>query len=250
VPRLVYGVRPVLEALRARARDVNLILAAAGETQRGVREVIAAAGAAGVGVETKPRTVLDELAVGGSHQGVVAVVGEYPYADPEDLLAVARDRGEAPLLVVLDGVQDPQNLGALVRSAHVLGAHGLVVPQDRAAPVTPAAVKASAGATEHLRVARVVNLARALEGLKAAGLWVAGGVAEGGSAPWELDFTEPTALVVGAEGKGIRPLVLKHCDFQVRIPMVGQVASLNVAAAGAVLLYEAARQRLEARRAG
>jgi len=206
-----------------------------------------AARAVEVAVETRARAVVDEMAGGGNHQGVCAVVGEYPYVDPEDLLEVARARGEAPLVVVLDGVQDPQNLGALVRSAHVLGAHGVIIPQDRAAPVTPAVVRASAGATEHVKIARVVNLARALDGLKEAGLWIAGGVADDGSAPWEVDLTGPTALVVGAEGKGVRPLVLRQCDFLVRIPMLGRVASLNVSVAGAVLLYEAVRQRLGAR---
>ncbi|MBI5478694.1 MAG: 23S rRNA (guanosine(2251)-2'-O)-methyltransferase RlmB [Deltaproteobacteria bacterium] len=247
MPRLVYGIRPVLEALRARARDVSLLVVAEGETQRAVREVVDAARAAEVAVEAKARAVVDEMTGGANHQGVCAVVGEYPYVEPEDLLEVARARGEAPLLVVLDGVQDPQNLGALVRTAHVLGAHGLVIPQDRASPVTPAVVRASAGATEHVKVARVVNLARALDTLKQAGLWIAGGVAEEGSAPWEVDLTAPTALVVGAEGKGIRPLVLRQCDFLARIPMLGRVASLNVSVAGALLLYEALRQRLGAR---
>jgi 23S rRNA (guanosine2251-2'-O)-methyltransferase len=244
VSRVVYGIRPVLEALRARARDVSLLLVVEGETQKAVREVVDAARAAEVAVETKARVVVDEMAGHGNHQGVCAVVGEYPYVEPEGLLETARARGEAPLIVVLDGVQDPQNLGALVRSAHVLGAHGIIIPQDRAAPVTPAVVRASAGATEHVQVARVVNLARALDALKEAGLWIAGGVADSASAPWDVDLTGPTALVVGAEGKGIRPLVLRQCDFLVRIPMLGRVASLNVSVAGALLMYEALRQRL------
>jgi 23S rRNA (guanosine2251-2'-O)-methyltransferase len=247
VARVVYGVRPVLEALRARAREVSLLVVVEGEAQKAVREAVDAARAAEVAVEFKARAIVDEMAGHGNHQGVCAVVGEYQYVDPEDLLQTAKARGEAPLVVVLDGVQDPQNLGALVRSAHVLGAHGIIIPQDRAAPVTPAVVRASAGATEHVQVARVVNLARALDALKEAGLWIAGGVADEGSAPWEVDFTSPTALVVGAEGKGVRPLVLRQCDFLVRIPMLGRVASLNVSVAGAVLLYEAVRQRLAGR---
>jgi 23S rRNA (guanosine2251-2'-O)-methyltransferase len=177
------------------------------------------------------------------HQGVVAITGEYPYAQLDEILNVAGRAGVPPLVLVLDSVQDPQNLGALVRTAHVVGAHGIVIPKDRAVGVTPVVVKASAGATEHMKIAQVVNVARALEELKAAGLWVVGAVAAGGEPPWKIDYTGPCALVLGAEGKGIRPLVLRGCDLLVRIPMAGQVASLNVGAAGAMLLYEAARQR-------
>ena len=248
MPRMVYGVRPVLELLRARGREVSLVLLADREVAtRALREVVEAARQSAVTSEARPRASLDELVGTTGHQGVVAIVGEYPYADLEDLLAEAARRGEPPFLVILDGVQDPQNLGALVRSAHVFGAHGVVIPQDRAAPVTSAAVKASAGATEHTRVARVVNLARTLELLRGRGLWIVGGVADGGRPPWEVNLSGPLALVVGAEGKGIRPLVLRGCDHLVRIPMRGQVASLNASAAGAVLLYEAVRQRLASR---
>jgi 23S rRNA (guanosine2251-2'-O)-methyltransferase len=156
-------------------------------------------------------------------------------------------------------VQDPHNLGALVRSAHVLGAHGVIVPKDRAAQVTPAVVKTSAGATEHMAIAQVVNLTRALEELKQEGLWIAGACFDDGQGqgqskakaskiqpPWEVDLTGPIALVIGAEGKGIRPLVERTCDLRIEIPMVAGVSSLNASAAGAVLLYEARRQRSQA----
>jgi 23S rRNA (guanosine2251-2'-O)-methyltransferase len=183
---------------------------------------------------------------------VVAIAGAFRYRELDELVALAAAAGEPPLLLVLDGVQDPQNLGALVRSAHVLGAHGVVVPKDRAAHVTPSVVKASAGATEHVAIALVTNLARALEELKAAGVWTVGAVVEPGgdegAAPWEVDLAAPTALVLGAEGAGVRPLVARGCDLRVRIPMAGRVASLNVAAAGAILLYEAARQRSDSAR--
>jgi 23S rRNA (guanosine2251-2'-O)-methyltransferase len=175
---------------------------------------------------------------------VVAVVGEYNYAQLDELIQAAERSGRPPLLLVLDSVQDPQNFGALVRTAHVAGAHGIIIPKDRAVGVTPAVVKTSAGATEHVRIATVVNVARALEELKEANVWIAGAVAAGGSkAPWEIDFTVAIALVLGAEGKGIRPLVLRGCDLLVKIPMLGKVASLNVGAAGAMLLYEVVRQR-------
>jgi 23S rRNA (guanosine2251-2'-O)-methyltransferase len=240
--RLVYGVHPVREALRA-GRVQALFVAEGAEFGPALREVTDAAAKANVQAVPRSRAALDALAHGGAHQGVVAITGEYPYASLEDLIDAAKRAGQPPLLLVLDSVQDPQNLGSLVRSAHVLGCHGVVVPRDRAVGVTPVVVKASAGATEHTRVALVTNVARALEELKQAGLWIAGAVAAGGEPPWKVDMKGPLALVLGAEGKGIRPLVLRGCDLLVQIPMVGRVASLNVGAAGACLFYEAMRQR-------
>jgi 23S rRNA (guanosine2251-2'-O)-methyltransferase len=243
--RVVYGAHPVREALRA--GRVQALFVAEGESAGAIKEILDAARVAGVQPIPRVRTQLDALAHGGAHQGAVAVVGEYNYAQLDEILQVAQRQGTAPLILVLDSVQDPQNLGALVRSAHVAGAHGVVIPKDRAVGVTPAVVKTSAGATEHVKIATVVNIARALEELKAANVWIAGAVAAGGSkAPWEIDFTVPIAIVLGAEGKGIRPLVLRGCDLLVKIPMFGKVASLNVGAAGAMLLYEVVRQRSKA----
>jgi 23S rRNA (guanosine2251-2'-O)-methyltransferase len=243
--RLVYGVHPVKEAIRA--GRVQALFTLEGESGAALREIHDAARAAGLQPVARTRASLDALAHGGAHQGVVAVTGEYPYATLDAILSAAERDGRPPLVVVLDSVQDPQNLGALVRSAHVAGAHGIVVPKDRAVGVTPTVVKASAGATEYTPIAQVVNIARALEELKAAGVWVAGAVAADGEPPWKVDFAGPIALVLGAEGKGIRPLVLRGCDLLVRIPMAGRVASLNVGAAGAMLLYEAVRQRAAAK---
>jgi 23S rRNA (guanosine2251-2'-O)-methyltransferase len=242
--RLVYGLHPVEEALRAKRVSALFILE--GDNGPGLKAVMAAARNAGVEPIPRTRVALDELAHRGAHQGAIAVGGDYPYATVDQILSEATRSGRPPLVLVLDGVQDPQNLGALIRSAHVVGAHGVVIPRDRAAEVTPTVVKTSAGATEHTRVAQVTNVARALEELKEAGLWIAGAVADGGEAPWQTSLDGPLALVLGAENKGIRPLVLRGCDLLVKIPMVGKVASLNVGAAGAVLLYEAARQRATA----
>jgi 23S rRNA (guanosine2251-2'-O)-methyltransferase len=244
VTRILYGVHPVKEALRT--GRVQALFTLEGESGVALREVQDAARAANIQPVPRPKPVLDELAEGGAHQGVVAVAGEYNYAQLDEILAIARRDGKPPLILVLDSVQDPQNLGALVRTAHVVGAHGIVIPKDRAVGVTAVVVKASAGATEHMRIATVVNVARALEELKEAGLWIAAAVAAGGEPPWKVDLTGPTALVLGAEGKGIRPLVLRGCDLLVRIPMAGKVASLNVGAAGAMLMYEVARQRASA----
>jgi 23S rRNA (guanosine2251-2'-O)-methyltransferase len=242
VARLVYGAHPVKEALKS--GRVHTLFLAEGEVGGAIREIVDAARAANVPPVVRPRAALDQLAHGGVHQGAVAVVGEYPYASLEEIVELAARTGGPPLVLVLDSVQDPQNLGALVRTAHVVGAHGVVIPKDRAAGVTPTVVKTSAGASEHMKVAMVVNIARALDELKEAGLWIAGAVAQNGKAPWERDLTVPLAVVLGAEGKGIRPLVLRSCDLLIQIPMAGQVASLNVAAAGAMLMYEVVRQRL------
>lgn len=239
--RLVYGVHPVREAIKA--GRVQALFVVEGDASPAMRELLDAARAANVQPVGRPRQVLDALVHGLSHQSAVAVTGEYPYVEPEEILDAAGAAGAPPLVMVLDSVQDPQNLGAIIRTAHVVGAHGLVIPKDRAVGVTPAVVKASAGASEHMKIATVVNVARMLEQLKTAGLWIVGAVAAGGEPPWKIDLAGPTALVLGAEGKGIRPLVLRGCDLLVRIPMAGRVASLNVGAAASMLLYEVARQR-------
>ncbi|MCC6995401.1 MAG: 23S rRNA (guanosine(2251)-2'-O)-methyltransferase RlmB [Deltaproteobacteria bacterium] len=254
--RQVYGVNPVRELIKKRADDVVVVYLLEGETGPALHALRAELATRKVPVEQRSRAELDLIAGDGSrHQGVIAVAGEYPYSTTADMLKRAADAGEPALILALDGVQDPHNLGALVRSAHVLGAHGVIVPKDRAAQVTPAVVKTSAGATEHMAIAQVVNLTRALEELKQEGLWIAGACFDDGQGqgkarasriqqPWEVDLTGPVALVIGAEGKGIRPLVERTCDLRIEIPMVAGVSSLNAAAAGAVLLYEARRQRL------
>lgn len=242
--RAVYGVNPVRELLRAGAEGLaELWLAEGAERPRAFADLARLGREAGAEVRLAPRARLDRIAGTPRHQGVVAVVADYRYREPEDLLEAARARGEPPLLVALDGIEDPQNLGAIVRSAHALGAHGVVIPRDRAAGVTPAAAKASAGAVEHCPVARVVNLARAVESLREAGLWAVATAADAERSLEEVDLSGPLLLVVGGEGQGIRPLVRRGCDQSARIPMAGRVGSLNASAAAAVCLYEAARQR-------
>lgn len=230
--RFVYGVNPVLEALKAHPQDVVRVLIERGKAERVQR----AANEAGVRVDEVLHGELSHRARGGVHQGVGAELAEFRYAELEDLL-------EANFLLVLDGVTDPQNLGALVRSAHALGAQGVVLPKDRAVGVTPAAFKAAAGALEHCPVARVTNLPRALVQIKEAGIWTVALAADANKDLRDVDLRAPTALVLGSEGAGVRPLVRKTCDHVARIPMEGKIGSLNVAAAGAVALYEVARQR-------
>ncbi len=235
--RVVYGLNPVRELLRAAAGEVSELWLAEGGT-RGV------AWSAGAKVRAAPRGKLDRRAATDRHQGVVAVVAEFRYAAVGDLLARAAESGRAPLVVVLDGVEDPHNLGAIIRSAHALGAHGVVIPKDRAVGVTPAAAKASAGAVERSLVARVTNVAQSIERLKEAGVWSVALAADGDRLISAVDLRGPTALVLGSEGEGLRSLVRKSCDFSARIPMTGEIDSLSVSASAAVALYEAARQRV------
>jgi len=250
MPRYVYGVGPVRELVRARPKAIQQLLVESGRAQRAgkdpVAEIVVEAKAAGIAVQERTRAELDRL-VGADarHQGVLVATGEQRYADLDDMLAAATERGEPALIVILDGVQDPHNLGAIVRSAYVLGAHGVVVPEQRAAHVTPAVTKASAGATELLPIAIVKNLARALDELKQAGVWTCAVASSPEARPLsELDGTLPLALVVGAEGSGVRSLTAKKCDFHVEIPMAGAgVGSLNVSVAAGIALYEVVRAR-------
>jgi 23S rRNA (guanosine2251-2'-O)-methyltransferase len=238
--RTVYGLNPVRELLRAGAEVAELWLQEGG---RGAAEWEKPARAAGAKVRLAPRARLDRLAGTDRHQGVVAIVADFRYAELADLVGVAAAAKQPALLVVLDGVEDPHNLGAVIRSTQALGGHGVIIPRDRAAAITPAAAKASAGAIERCRVARVTNIARTLEELKDGGVWTVALAAEGDRELGQVDLRMPVALVLGNEGEGVRPLVRKTCDFVARIPMNGGFESLNVSAAAAISLYEAARQR-------
>ena len=230
---VIYGVRPVIEALHSDRREVFEVLDAVGE-----KSVASKAAVKRVPVKRVPRQRIEELARGGSHQGVAARVGPYPYSSLKEILATTE-----PLVIVLDSVTDPHNLGAVLRAADGAGASGVVLPKDRAVGVTSAAVKASAGASEHVPVARETNLRRALEKMKEAGMWVYALEEAEATAYTDLELSGPVAFVLGSEGRGIRRLVREGCDGAVSIPMRGAVSSLNVSVAAAVLLYEAMRQR-------
>jgi 23S rRNA (guanosine2251-2'-O)-methyltransferase len=241
--RIVYGVRPVEELVRARPRDVSVVYLAEGTRSPETERVVQAARERGVSVEIRPRRMVAALAGADVHQGLVAVTGRFRYATLDDLLAAATRAGQPPLVVLLDGITDPHNLGAIARSAEVLGAHGVVVPSRGSASVTPGAVKASAGATERVRIAEVPNLLRAIDALRDEGLRVYGAGAGAGERIDRVDLTGPLALVVGAEGRGMREAVARRCDGRFHIPQRGEVASLNASVAAAIALYEAARQR-------
>jgi 23S rRNA (guanosine2251-2'-O)-methyltransferase len=234
---LIYGINPVLEALRA-GRVTQLRVSVQGG--RSVGDVIKAAEREHVACRRVAPALLDRESRGGVHQGVVADVRDTPLLGVEDLLRGARG---APLIVVLDSIEDPHNVGAILRTVDAVGADGVIRQSRHAARLDGAAAKASAGAVSHVKVAEVVNVARALETLKEAGVWTVGLAGDAQKSYVDIDFTLPTALVVGAEGSGLRRLVRERCDWLVSIPMTGHVQSLNVSVAAGVALFEAARQR-------
>lgn len=240
-PELLYGLHPVREALLAGTRPLLRVLVVG--TDRQFADLVRLARSAGVPVHVEPRPVLDRLVPHGKHQGVVGLIAAKSYAEPEEVLARARERGQPPFVIVLDGVEDPHNLGAILRTADAAGVHGVFLPERRAVGLTGTVAKVSAGALDHLVLSRVPNLSRLIEWLKKQGLWVFALDPRAQASYTALDFRGPVAVVLGGEGKGARPGVLQHCDGRARIPMQGKVASLNVSAAAAIVLFEAVRQR-------
>ena len=239
----LYGRHAVLESLRAGRRGFRrLWLAEGGRDAPILREIIEAAKAANVPNQTAPREAFDAVSL--HAQGVALESGDYPYAAIEDMLALAAGRGEKPLLLILDTLQDPQNLGSLIRTADAVGAHGVLIPDRRSAAVSPAVVNASAGAVEHLLVAQVVNLAREIDALKKADVWIAALQDDPRATDlYATDLRGGLALIVGNEAEGVGRLLRDKADYLVRLPMRGKIASLNAAAAGTVALYEVLRQR-------
>jgi 23S rRNA (guanosine2251-2'-O)-methyltransferase len=240
---ILYGLHPVEEALRSGSRRFDHVVVARERQDQRLEKILEACRERRVRVRSESREQLTLLARNPGHQGVVAFVRERTMLEIEDLLSTDAAAKTPPLLLALDGVEDPQNLGALLRSADGAGVTGVLLTERRSAPLSAVALKASAGAAEHVRIARVVNLVRALEQVKAANIWCVGLDERGAMDYTEYDFTTPCLLVLGREGAGLHDLVRRTCDHLLRIPMAGKVASLNVSAAGAVVLYEAFRQR-------
>jgi len=238
------GRNPVLELLRARSRRVEEVAILSEGRSPALQDLLGLARGLGVKVSYRTRDQLTAIAGTPHHQGVVARVAGANYASLDELLAIPGERGEPAFFLALDQIQDPRNLGAILRSAEATGAHGAIVPKHHAAGVTAAAAKSAMGAVEYLPVARETNLVQTIEILKRDGVWIVGAVVKGGQAPWQIDLSGPICLVLGGEGPGVRPLVAKNCDFLTTIPMRGRIGSLNVSAAGAVLCYEVERQRL------
>jgi 23S rRNA (guanosine2251-2'-O)-methyltransferase len=246
----IYGLSPVLEALRAGRRPINKILIAATSNQSRLHELTGAAQRAGIPIEKRHRRALDELTGNANHQGVVALLAAVdranPYVDPETILDSLREPARLPrlpLVVLLDGVEDPHNLGAILRACEGAGVDGVFIPEHRAAGLNETVAKTSAGAVEYVRVSRVTNLVPLIDKLKELGLWVIGVEGDAESVYSDFDMNIPLALVFGSEGKGIRRLVRERCDKMVAIPLRGHLTSLNVSVAAGVVLFEVLRQR-------
>lgn len=239
---IIEGRNAVIEALRV-GKSIDKIFIAKGETDKTLGHIASKAREAGIVVVDADRRKLDNMSVTHAHQGVIALIGVNEYCTVEDILSFAEDRGEAPFVIICDEVSDPRNLGAIIRSAECAGAHGVIIPKRRSAGLTAIVGKASAGAAEHMAIARVPNIPAVIKELKEKGLWVYGAAAGGSNDLWKTDFTGSMALVIGSEGDGIGRLVRDNCDFIVNIPMVGKINSLNASAAASVIMYEVLRQR-------
>ena len=237
----IIGRNPVMEALKSQ-REINKIWIAEGVQRHSVQAIIQRAKQNGVHVQYVPKKKLDQM-VEGTHQGVVAQVAAYRYYEIDDLFARASEKSEPPFFLVLDELEDPHNLGSIMRTADAVGAHGIIIPKRRSVGLTATVAKASTGAIEHIPVARVTNLARTIDELKERGVWIVGTDAKAKDDYRSFDGTMPLALVIGSEGKGISRLVLEKCDFLLRLPMRGHVTSLNASVAASILMYEVYRKR-------
>ena len=237
------GRNALTEALRS-GRTIDKVFIAAGDTDRGLQRLAAQAKEAGAVVVPVDRRKLDAMSVTHAHQGVICLAAAHEYASIDDIFAEAENRGEKPLIVICDELTDPHNLGAILRSAECAGAHGVIIPKRRSVGLTAVVAKASAGAVEYMKVARVANINNTIKELKEQGVWVFGTAAEGSEPMYRADLTGPAAIVIGNEGDGMSQLVRKNCDMLVHIPMSGKISSLNASNAASILLYEAVRQRL------
>lgn len=247
MPDYIWGRNPVLETLRSTRHVKRLLLVEGQREAPPIANILQVAKQQQIPVEFVPRSRLDQISHNAVHQGCIALVEARSYVDVEDILAAAAEKGEPPFLLILDAIQDVNNLGSLLRTAEAAGMHGVVLPVHHAAEINATVIKTSAGATEHLLIAQETNLTRTIEALKKQNIWVVGLAGEAKSEYEQVDLTGPLALVVGNEGKGISRLVREHCDLLIKLPMRGQVNSLNAAVAGSIAVYEALRQRTKAK---
>jgi 23S rRNA (guanosine2251-2'-O)-methyltransferase len=239
----IFGINPVTEALKAGRPIQRVLIAEQRKSDRDILEIIRLAKGRGTEVRIVTRDALNREAPNALHQGVIATAAAREYATLDDILQLPAQKGQAPLYLVLDGVEDPRNFGAILRTAEATGVHGVIIPERRAVGLTETVAKTAAGALEYVPVVKVVNIANVLEELKKAGVWVAGAEAGGDTLYWDADFVRPTALVLGGEDKGVRRLVRERCDYLLSLPLMGSITSLNVSVAAGVLLYEVLRQR-------
>lgn len=239
----IFGTNPVYEALNS-GREIDKILILEGARHSRLGQIISLAKRRGIHYSTANRKKLDELSEGVNHQGVLAFAAAHEYSSVEDILELAKKKGESPFIIIAEGLSDPHNLGGIIRSANAAGAHGVIIPKNRSVGLTGTVAKVSAGALEYTPVARVTNISATIEDLKKEGLWIAGTALEGSVPHYEADLTGALAIVIGSEGAGLSRLVREKCDFLVKIPMLGLAESLNASVAAGVLMYEAVRQRL------
>ncbi|MBW3111340.1 MULTISPECIES: 23S rRNA (guanosine(2251)-2'-O)-methyltransferase RlmB [Bacillaceae] len=237
----IGGRNPVMEALKS-GRDINKIWIAEGSQKGSIQQIVGLAKESNVMVQYVPKKKIEQM-VAENHQGVVASVAAYQYAEIDDLFHRAEQKGEDPFILILDELEDPHNLGSIMRTADAAGAHGIIIPKRRAVGLTSTVAKASTGAIEHIPVARVTNLSRAVDELKERGVWVAGTDAKGKQDFRQLDGTLPIGLIIGSEGKGMSRILRDKCDFLVQLPMIGHVTSLNASVAASILMYEVYRKR-------
>jgi 23S rRNA (guanosine2251-2'-O)-methyltransferase len=241
----IFGINPVVEALRAGRPIQRLLIGEHRKADREISEIIRLARNRGVEVRTVSRDFLNREAGKGVHQGVVALAAAREYAALDHILGIPAEQGRKPFFLILDGVEDPRNFGAILRTAEAAGVHGVIIPERRAAGLTETVAKAAAGALEYVPVVKVVNIVNTIEELKKKGIWIAAAEADADMRYWDADFDRPIALIVGGEDKGVRRLVKEHSDYVLSLPLVGKITSLNVSVAAGILLYEVLRQRQE-----
>jgi 23S rRNA (guanosine2251-2'-O)-methyltransferase len=239
----IFGINPVVEALKAGRSIQRLLVSEQRKKDRDVQAILRMAKEKGVEVRIAARDDLNREAPHSTHQGVIAITAAFQFSTLDDIFPIPAKRGEIPLFMILDGVEDPRNLGAVLRTTEAAGVHGVIIPERRAAGLTETVAKTAAGALEYVPVVKVVNVVNTIEEFKKNGIWVVGAEADSATSFWDADFIRPTAIVLGGEDKGVRRLVQDHCDYLVSLPLMGRITSLNVSVAAGILLYEVLRQR-------
>lgn len=240
---IIYGRNSVMELLTSAGRTINKLLIIKGESQGSIKKIISLAHENHIVISEATKQKMDEIAEGGNHQGVIAFTTPYEYCEIDDILNVASKRKENPLILILDGIEDPHNLGAIIRTAECMGVHGIIIPKRRAAMVNSTVMKVAAGALEHMLIARVTNINDTIEELKEKGLWIIGTDASGRESIEKVDLKSPIAIVIGSEGEGMSKLTRKRCDILTKINMSGHITSLNASVSAGMVIYEACRQR-------
>lgn len=241
---LIEGRNAVIEALKS-DRTIEYILVTTGNTTGSINKIFGIAKEKGIVIKEVDRKKLDSMSVTGSHQGVIAVVTPYKYCEIEEIIQYAEEKSEKPFVLVLDEIEDPHNLGSIIRTAEICGVHGIIIPKRRNVGITPTVYKTSAGAIEHMKIAKVANINNAVDKLKENGIWVYGADMDGESYCHQTDFTGAVALIIGSEGRGISKLTKEKCDMLVKIPMTGKITSLNASVAAGIMMYEVLKQKME-----